>query len=212
MSAFPRLHGSLVPPFFPDYGPVDCLIFGEAPGPRGADQSGIPFWGDAAGIPLYRALERADRAKIPPEAWELWDGQRFRQLQIQPQLSRVALSNAYPCCPTDDGHRFRTPKKKELEAEANLRRLDAELKAAEKLGALRVITLGRCAGLTVGPLAEDRGWQWIGLPHPSSQGLLMSAPGKGKGLRLSDLRTQWEENLVRALQTPSTHSGISPSY
>jgi hypothetical protein len=145
-------------------------------------------------------LERALCAQIPNEAWDPWDGQRFRELQLQPRLIRVALSNAFPACPTEDGHRFRAPKKGELQSEPNLRRITSELEAAQARGARQTITLGRCAGLTVGPLAQDRGWEWIAFPHPSSQGLLMHAPGKGKGLKLSDLRAQWESNLVRALQ------------
>jgi uracil-DNA glycosylase len=47
---------------------VRVLLLGEAPGPRGADQSGIPFWGDRAGVLVYRALERAGLARVPAEA------------------------------------------------------------------------------------------------------------------------------------------------
>jgi len=39
----------------------------------------------------------------------------------------------------------------------------------------------------------------VALPHPSSQGLLMDAPGKGRGMRLEDLRAAWEKRLVAAL-------------
>jgi uracil-DNA glycosylase len=196
-----RLRGSPVPPFFPAEGPVRALIFGEAPGPRGADQSGIPFWGDGAGVPLYRALERAGRAVIPVEAWEPWDGARFRALGLKPRLQGVALSNAFPACPTDDGHRFRTPRRAELQSPQNQRRLEEELVRAEALGARVALTLGRCAAQTVGSLAEARGWRLEALAHPSSQGLLMSAPGKGKGMKLSDLRAAWEERLVEILHS-----------
>jgi hypothetical protein len=68
-------------------------------------------------------------------------------------------------------------------------------------GASKVITLGRCAAQTLEPLAGERGLKFIALPHPSSQGLLMSAPGKGRGMRLEDLRAQWEMRLVDALRS-----------
>ena len=37
------------------------------------------------------------------------------------------------------------------------------------------------------------------LPHPSAQGLLQAAPGKGKGLKLADLQVAWEANLRELL-------------
>ena len=76
------------------------MLFGEAPGPRGADQSGIPFWGDRAGTCVYRALEAAGLAEVPPEAYLAWDGATFRERGLAPVLRGVALSNAYPVCPT----------------------------------------------------------------------------------------------------------------
>ena len=194
-----RIRGVQVPAFFPESGPVDVVIFGEAPGPRGADQSGIPFWGDGAGIPLYRAMERAGRAVIPAEAWEPWDGERFRELGLRPVIRGIVLSNAFPACPTEDGKRFRAPSKTELRSPENRRRIESELERAEALGARVAVTLGRCAQQTAGSLAEARGWRLEAFPHPSSQGLLMSAPGKGKGLRLADLRAAWEERLLSVL-------------
>ena len=52
------------PPFFPTAGSVSALIYGEAPGPNGADKSGIPFFGDRAGRPLYEALEDEERCRF----------------------------------------------------------------------------------------------------------------------------------------------------
>src|ERR1039458_2414441 len=69
----PRIHGLPIPALFPDSGPVSVMLFGEAPGPRGADQSGIPFWGDGAGITVFRALAATDRAEVPTAAWDDWD-------------------------------------------------------------------------------------------------------------------------------------------
>jgi hypothetical protein len=114
-------------------------------------------------------------------------------------LLGVALSNAYPSCPTDDGKRFRAPKRSELFSSENIARLRDELSVAYSRGAKRVITLGRCAAQTIEPLVEDCGLALVALPHPSSQGLLMDAPGKGRGMRLEDLRAAWEKRLVAAL-------------
>lgn len=194
-----RICGGVVPARFPESGDVAVLIYGEAPGPRGADQSRVPFWGDAAGIPLYRALVRAGRAVVPEAAWAPWDGARLRAEGLWPVLRGVALSNAFPECPTDNGHQFRTPKRGELTSPANLSRLESELEQARARGASRVVTLGRCAAVTLEGLVARRGMELVGFPHPSSQGLLMSAPGKGRGLKLEDLRAAWEDRLVEEL-------------
>ena len=195
----PRIHGRPVSPCFPEGGILRSILYGEAPGPRGADQSGVPFWGDGAGIPLYRALAVAGCADFADSVWERWDGAALRDAGLWPRLIRVALSNAYPCCPTDDGKRFRAPKRSELVSSENIARLRDELRAASSRGAKRVITLGRCAAQTIEPLVEESGMGLVALPHPSSQGLLMDAPGKGRGMRLEDLRAAWEKRLVAAL-------------
>lgn len=196
-----RIRGVAVPPLFPEGGTVQSIVYGEAPGPRGADQSGVPFWGDGAGIPLYRGLAVAGCAELDDSVWGRWDGAALRAGGLWPRLIGVALSNAFPCCPTDDGKRFRAPKRGELLAEENTARLRDELSAALARGASKVITLGRCAAQTLESLARERGLALIALPHPSSQGLLMSAPGKGRGMRLEGLRAQWEGRLVDALRS-----------
>ena len=194
------IRGEAVPAFFPSDGPVHSLIFGEAPGPRGADRSGIPFWGDGAGLPLYRALVRAGCASVSEGAWRPWDGARFVAEGLRPVLNGVALSNAFPSCPTNDGRKFRAPSRAELQAPENLQRLTEELARARARGARQVVTLGRCARDTLAPLAEGAGLYMFALPHPSAQGLLSDAPERGKGARLADLQAAWEERLVRGLQ------------
>lgn len=196
-----RIAGNPVKAFFPEHGALRAILFGEAPGPRGADQSGIPFWGDAAGIPLYRALKEAGYAEFSESVWNLWDGQRLRAAGELPILREIALSNAFPQCPTDDGYRFRAPKKSEWASEANQSRLAEELEQAAQRGASRIVTLGRCAAQALERLASRRPWQMVHLPHPSSQGLLMDAPGKGRGMRLSDLQSLWQKRLVDALRS-----------
>ena len=192
-----RIRGQAVPARFPEAGPVSVMLFGEAPGPRGADQSGIPFWGDGAGITVYRALAAAGRAEVPAAAWEAWDGARFRALGLAPRLRGTALSNAFPACPTKDGERFHAPTNKDLLAPANLARLGAELAQAAAGGSspLRVIAFGKRAEWVLSRLPEAPPFELHALPHPSAQGLLQAAPGKGKGLRLEDLRAAWEARL-----------------
>ncbi len=176
------------------------MLFGEAPGPRGADQSGLPFWGDGAGITVYRALAATGRAEVPAAAWEDWDGARFKALGLAPRLTGTALSNAYPACPTKDGEHFHAPSNKDLLAPANLARLAAELAraATSQAGPLRVIAFGKRAEWVLSRLEGAPPFELHALPHPSAQGLLQAAPGKGKGLRLEDLRAAWEARL-RAL-------------
>ncbi len=200
----PRILGQPVPALFPAAGPVRVMLFGEAPGPRGADQSGIPFWGDGAGIAVYRALAAAGLAEVPAAAWDDWDGARLKARGLAPVLRGVALSNAWPACPTNDGERFRAPSDRELRSPANLSRLAGELaRAAEgRTTALRVIAFGTRPRWILERLPdlhpEVPAYAFEPLPHPSAQGLLQAAPGKGKGLRLEDLRAAWEARL-RAL-------------
>ena len=180
------------------------MLFGEAPGPRGADQSGLPFWGDRAGICVYRALEAAGLATVPPSAYEYWDGARFREQGLIPQLRGVALSNAFPSCPTRDGQTFRAPTDAELLGKANQARLLAELQAAAQrcpgTCPLQVIAMGKRAQWLFTHLPGAPALQVHGLPHPSAQGLLQAAPGKGKGLKLDDLRREWEARLASLLE------------
>jgi uracil-DNA glycosylase len=178
------------------------MLFGEAPGPRGADQSGIPFWGDGAGITVYRALAATGRAEVPKVAWEDWDGSRFKALGLAPRLKETALSNAYPACPTKDGEHFLAPSNRQLLDPANLARLTSELARAAQGGPspLRVIAFGKRAQWVLEQLQGAPPLEFHALPHPSAQGLLQGAPHRGKGLRLEDLRTAWQERLRILLQ------------
>ena len=199
-----RIQGRPVPALFPASGPVSVMLFGEAPGPRGADQSGIPFWGDGAGITVYRALAATGRAEVPGAAWGDWDGARFKALGLAPRLHGTALSNAYPACPTKDGQHFHAPSNRDLLDPANLARLSAELDraAAGGPGRLRVIAFGKRAEWVLSRLPDAPAFDLHALPHPSAQGLLQGAPNRGKGLKLEDLRAAWMERL-QALLSPS---------
>lgn len=195
-----RIRQTEVPPLLSKSGPILIAIYGEAPGPRGADQSGIPFWGDRAGLLVYRALVAAELAEVPPAAWDPWDGDRFRQERLAPEPKGILLGNAFPRCPTRDGHTFRAPTDAELKAPANLARIAGELALAASRcpGRLRVIALGRRAEWVFARLPEAPLFDLNLLPHPSAQGLLQAAPGKGKGMKLQDLQADWETQL-RAL-------------
>ena len=201
----PRILGQPVPALFPVAGPVRVLLFGEAPGPRGADQSGIPFWGDGAGLAVYRALAATGLAEVPAAAWDDWDGARLKARGLAPVLRGAALSNAWAACPTNDGERFRAPSDRELRSRPNLDRLAGELAraAAGRTAPLRVLAFGtrpRWILERLPDLAEGvPPFDLHPLPHPSAQGLLQAAPNKGKGLRLDDLRAAWETRLRELL-------------
>ena len=196
-----RIEGRRVEALFPAEGPIRILLMGEAPGPLGADQSGLPFWGDRAGQLVYRALEAAGMAEIPTTAWEDWDGGRFKAMGLRPLLRGAVLGNAYPCCPTDDGQKFRAPKDKELRDPANLARLGADLaKAAARCPRrLHIIGLGRRAAWVLDKLTDPPPYDLTVLPHPSAQGLLQAAPDKGRGMRLKDLQEAWTDQLKALL-------------
>ena len=197
-----RILQTHVHPFFPADGPVRLMLFGEAPGPRGADQSGLPFWGDRAGILVYRALEAAGLARVPARAYGHWDGAWFKAEGLRPELAGAALSNAFPSCPTRDGQTFKAPTDTELRRPENLARILGELHqaAARCPGTLRVITLGKRAHWLFQRLEGAPAFELRALPHPSSQGLLQAAPGKGKGLKLADLQREWETSLRGLLE------------
>jgi uracil-DNA glycosylase len=180
---------------------VHVMLFGEAPGPLGADKSGIPFWGDRAGRPVYQALEMAGLAQVPPEAYEDWDGARLKARGLAPSLRGVALSNAFPSCPTRDGQTFKAPTDRELATLENLARIGRELSTAAGRcpGRLRVIAMGKRAEWLFHRLEGRPAFDLFTLPHPSAQGLLQAAPGKGKGLKLADLQVAWEGRLRELL-------------
>jgi hypothetical protein len=180
------------------------MLFGEAPGPRGADQSGTPFWGDGAGITVFRALVASGRAAVPEAAWEDWDGGRFKALALRPSLQGTALSNAFAACPTKDGEHFHAPSNRQLLDPTNLARLSAELARAARgsTHTLRVIAFGKRAEWVLSRLPEAATFELHALPHPSAQGLLQGAPNRGKGLKLADLRTAWQARLEMLLSRP----------
>lgn len=199
--------GKAVPPRFPDAGPVHVLCIGEAPGPRGADKSGVPFFGDRAGRPLYGALVLADACTLPAQVAELpWDGAVFARHALMPELRGVALGNAFDQCPTNDGRKFRAPTRAELESPQNLARLAHDVDTAAARGLTLIVALGRVAARVSALLLARYPDRWPGVtlhvtPHPSAQGLLSAAPDRGRGARLADLAHAWEQDLARVITT-----------
>jgi hypothetical protein len=190
-----RILGTPVPMLLPHEGPVHVLVVGEAPGPRGADKSGVPFFGDAAGRHLYTALERLGAVALPAEIGGLpWDGAAFTAAGLSPVAQGVALGNAFDRCPTDDGQSFRAPLRSELESTRNLTRLNRDLDQLTLRGLKGIVTLGRVATRTVEVLLKQRPRPALArraLPHPSAQGLLSMAPDRGKGAKMADLQDAW---------------------
>ena len=190
-----RITGRPVAPLLPASGPVHVLLVGEAPGPRGADKSGFPFFGDAAGRHLYQVLVRMGAVTLPPLVDTLpWDGARFHEAGLRPAAHGVALGNAFDRCPTDDGVSFRAPSRAELEGPDNVQRLVRELETLRDRGLRGLVTLGRVATRTLDVVLAHAPMPSLmrhALPHPSAQGLLSMAPGRGKGARMQDLQEEW---------------------
>jgi len=205
-----RIIGAPVPMLVSREGPVHVLIVGEAPGPRGADKSAIPFWGDAAGKHLYTALAAIGAVTLPRTYDTVaWDGNALRRRAYKPTAHGVALTNALDRCPTDDGFRFRAPARRELQSPDNLRRLAADIERLLPRGLTGILTLGRVATATVEHLLGTRPditLRTQSVVHPSAQGLLSMAPNRGKGSRMADLQAQWQVRV----QTALTELGFVP--
>ena len=180
------------------------MIFGEAPGPNGADKSGIPFFGDKAGLPVYEALMKEERCRMSkPIEGIRWDGAALRGAGVRPTLVDTALSNAYPVCPTDDGETFRAPSKAELSEPANVRRVESELAKARRRGLKTVIVLGRTADWLLGVhlgLRQDPEIHYEQIAHPSPLGLMWLARRAGKGVRVADMKAQWMKRFIQMLR------------
>ena len=211
-----RIVGNAVRPLLPTDGPVYVLLVGEAPGPRGADKSGIPFFGDAAGRHLYDALVRMGAVSLPPEVEELnWDGSLFADHRLRPVANGVALGNAFDRCPTDDGVSFRAPTRNELEGADNVARLTSELRMLTERGLRGVVTMGRVATKTLDVVlraAPMDGLVRHALPHPSAQGLLSMAPDRGRGAKMSDLQLAWQVKLRDAIVDAGYPSHLAKAF
>lgn len=198
-----RIIGHAIAPLLPGDGPVHVFLVGEAPGPRGADKSGYPFFGDAAGKPLYQVLQSLGAVVLPEGIEALpWDGAAFRAACMVPVAHGMALGNAFDQCPTSDGSRFRAPSRAELYGDDNRRRLERELAHLASRGLRGIVTMGRVAKDTIDAVCADTPHdQWLRahVPHPSAQGLLSMAPNRGRGARMADLQQEWMQRCRAAM-------------
>ena len=198
-----RILGNAVRPLVPLHGSVHVLLVGEAPGPRGADKSGVPFFGDAAGRPLYDVLRRLRAVVLPVDADAVdWDGAALRAAGFMPTAHGLALGNAYDRCPTDNGVNFRTPTRRELEGAENIARLTRELAVLASRGLRGIVTMGRVATRTMDVVLASAPMQGIirrSVAHPSAQGLLSMAPERGRGAKMVELQAEWRARLELAI-------------
>lgn len=205
-----RIIGNPVPPLIPARGPVHVLLVGEAPGPRGADKSGVPFFGDAAGKHLYDALRELGAVTVPAAVDDLpWDGEIFNDGGLRPTAHGLALGNAFDRCPTDDGIAFRAPTRGELASEENVARLTGDIERLRARGLRGIVTMGRVAANAVDlvlkrtpmPDLERRA-----VVHPSARGLLSLLPRRGTGTKMVELQARWKvmcETAIREAGFPS---------
>lgn len=199
-----RIVGARIPPLLPHIGEVRVLIVGEAPGPRGADKSGVPFFGDAAGKHLYLALRKLGAVALPDTVDEVkWDGALLRAAGYRPIANEISLTNAFDSCPTDDGKKFRAPTREELDGEANTARLRGEINTLRLRGLTGIVTLGKVATRTMQRVVTEFYADRIpvhALPHPSAQGLLSMAANRGRGARMADLQLAWMHQCMDAIR------------
>lgn len=199
-----RIVGNRIKPLLPASGPVFVLIVGEAPGPRGADKSGVPFFGDAAGKHLYLAMRKLGAVSLPDSVDTVkWDGALLRAAGYAPVANQISLTNAFDRCPTDDGAHFRAPSKEELSGAENTTRLRGEVDALLARGLTGIVTLGKVATRTMEQLVHNFYGDKIrvhALPHPSAQGLLSMAPNRGRGARMADLQEGWMLQCMNAIR------------
>jgi hypothetical protein len=195
-AAAPRIVGNPVPPLLPARGPIHVLLVGEAPGPRGADKSGVPFFGDAAGQHLYAALRDIGAVTLPAAVDDLpWDGEIFADGGLVPTAHGIALGNAYDRCPTDDFLSFRTPSRAELASNENVARLVSDIERFEARGLRGIVTMGRVATTTIDLVLKRVPHPALvrrAVVHPSARGLLSMLPGRGTGTKMVALQAKWK--------------------
>jgi hypothetical protein len=153
---------------------------------------------------LYEALEEEGRCRFTKPIDDVrWDGAALREAGVGVVVENVALSNAYPICPTDDGEHFRAPSKEELRSAENLRRVRAEIAKARRRGLTTIIVLGRHADWLLGThlgLRDDETIRYHQITHPSPLGLMGMAKRAGKGVRVSAMKEQWKKDFRRMLR------------
>ncbi len=199
-----RIVGKPVAPLIPQDGSVFVLLVGEAPGPRGADKSGIPFFGDGAGKHLYAALRELGAVHLPEVIDGLpWDGAVFAEQGVKPTSDGIALGNAYDRCPTDDGSSFRAPTRSELTSAANVSRIDGEIDMLVARGLHGIVTMGRVAATTIDFVLRGSPRPQLvrrAVVHPSARGLLSTVRGKAGVSTMAELQNVWKKQCQDAIR------------
>lgn len=90
------------------------LLVGEAPGPRGANRTGYPFWGDDAGLKLYGLIEELELLDEPFFPWT----PRASVTGSAPPAGRYAITNACTQMPVGNDGKFCAPTASRLDGEA----------------------------------------------------------------------------------------------
>jgi uracil-DNA glycosylase len=124
------------------------LLVGEAPGPRGANRTGYPFWGDDAGLELYGLVGKLGLFDEPFCPW-------LREAVLAgttPPAGRYAITNACTQMPFRDGDKFCAPTASRLDKEAQ--RLLDEIRCLQPKA---VLTCGRAAAYTLARAALIEG-------------------------------------------------------
>lgn len=201
ISDSPKILGTRVAALYPARGPVGAIVYGEAPGPRGADKSGIPFFGDRSGKLVYRALIEAGRCTLDADIDEVkWSGAALTEAGLAPRLANVAVSNAYDVCPTDDGVRFRAPSRAELTSDENLKRVADEIARARERGLRAIVVLGRHADWLLGGrlgLRDDASIAYHQITHPSPLGLMWIKRRSGGSMK--EVEREWMASFAAML-------------
>lgn len=90
------------------------LLVGEAPGPRGANRTGYPFWGDDAGLELYGLIGELGLLDEPFSPWI----PGALPVGASPPAGRYAITNACTQMPVGHDGKFCAPTASRLDREA----------------------------------------------------------------------------------------------
>lgn len=126
--------------YFPREKRPELLIVGEAPGPRGADRTGYPFWGDDSGLELYGLVGALGLFDEPFVPWK----RRADLTGTRPPRGRYAITNACPQMPLAPDGGFCAPEPARLDREAV--RILEELR---ELAPRAVLACGRAAAFAL---------------------------------------------------------------
>ena len=169
------------------------LLVGEAPGPRGANRTGFPFWGDDSGLALYGLIESLGLLDAPLQRWK-----RGADLSgTTPPPGRYAITNACPQMPIAPDGGFCAPEPARLQVEAV--RLASEL---VELAPRTVLACGKAATFTLALASQH-------LKHPppaALQATLAALKLTGAMAALAD-GAPWMIGATRAFVTAHPSRG-----